>query len=226
LNHNKADSGIPLDSVRSEIALILEKAKMVDAESEVLKYLADTKAFFLAYHNQKETMAWAGVVLFLALLTALLNTADKVIPKHKARLTYADSPTARRRRGRIFLTPNTKKSIGYNIFSKWAITLIIVIFSATTAFYITYQYRLRSYAAAMNEACQRESEEILRGKELDLSKLFAMQREPHVLPNLLADKVREVENRTDINIVVLNSASYIIVLGSAIATIILIWLRY
>lgn len=65
---------------------------MKDKNLELLQYLENTRSFFLSYHNHKEVMAWAGIVLFVALLTAIINVPNgtRVHPLfYKAGKTFA-----------------------------------------------------------------------------------------------------------------------------------------
>jgi hypothetical protein len=48
---------------------------MPQSKSDVLKYLADTNARFGAYHNHKEAMAWAAVVLYYVFVVKLVDVA-------------------------------------------------------------------------------------------------------------------------------------------------------
>lgn len=48
---------------------------MDNSRDEILAYLRDTQSHWAAYHNHKETSAWAGVVLYIPLLALFLNIA-------------------------------------------------------------------------------------------------------------------------------------------------------
>ena len=43
-------------------------------KSDVLKYLSETNSYYGTYHNHKETMAWAGLVLFIIFITKLISS--------------------------------------------------------------------------------------------------------------------------------------------------------
>ena len=48
---------------------------MPQSKSDVLKYFADTNARFGAYHNHKESMAWAAVGLYYLFVVKLVDVA-------------------------------------------------------------------------------------------------------------------------------------------------------
>ena len=186
---------------------------MLETKGEVLKYLADTKSFFLVYHNHKETMAWAGIVLFVALLTALFNIIDKIVPK-----------------------PNSSGSFDCNIFAtKFLLTLAIVFFAGIVGWYIQTQFEARRFAASINAACFRLTAEILgsTSTELDLSKFFIMEESHekklqayHYLPQRVLNEADKMKERGIGTVTKLEIASYSIVFVGAIAMAALIWFRY
>lgn len=46
---------------------------MAAEKPEILKYLAETRAFFLTYQNHKEASAWVGAAAFLPVVTLLMT---------------------------------------------------------------------------------------------------------------------------------------------------------
>lgn len=52
---------------------------MPNSREEILKFLGDTQSHYANYHNHKEVSAWAGLLLYVALLAQFISTAEKII---------------------------------------------------------------------------------------------------------------------------------------------------
>src|SRR5712691_8413127 len=51
---------------------------MARTKADVLKYLADTRAHYAAYHNHKEVSAWAGVVIYVVFAAQIAFARDEL----------------------------------------------------------------------------------------------------------------------------------------------------
>jgi len=51
---------------------------MPRTKAEILKYLADTRSHYAAYHNHKEVSAWAGVVLYVVFAVQVAFARDEM----------------------------------------------------------------------------------------------------------------------------------------------------
>ena len=50
---------------------------------EILKYLADTRAHYATYHNHKEVSAWAGVVLYVAVMVQIVLVKNDALTNRR-----------------------------------------------------------------------------------------------------------------------------------------------
>jgi hypothetical protein len=51
----------------------------VDTRAEIIKYLGEIESHYAAYHNHKETTAWASLVLWGAVVVGVMNVFGKEI---------------------------------------------------------------------------------------------------------------------------------------------------
>lgn len=58
-----------------------------DTRKEVLELLKDLQSHYGTYHNHKENMSWAGVVLYIVLMACVANTIAPLELKAFARMT-------------------------------------------------------------------------------------------------------------------------------------------
>ncbi|GEM_PF-5893609 len=180
---------------------------MTISKDNVLKYLTDTKSFFVTYHNHKETGAWAGIALFVPLLALMANLTDKVYP-------------------------STSDVCQVN-FWKLGATVAIVLFAALVLFYVRKQFELRKFAGNVNAACFRLSLEYLKINESDIDEnLFNLVNDTdeeiqakYYLPKFLLDEVDIVKSMGTKAQKTLENIGYYLIGLASMSAIILIWLR-
>lgn len=182
---------------------------MLDKNVELLKYLTDIRKEFDAYHNHKELMVWFGVVLFIGLLTMIINAK---VPEN----TNVPSPAL-------------------NLFKSFGIILFTVIVCA----YTYQQLLFRNYAADVYAACARLSAEILAAPEaelkLDLSirPLQEASKEGvhavYYLPEGILSKKDEMKQNVlksggSVGIQTLERLEYILIFVSSAFAIVWVWI--
>ncbi len=172
-------------------------------KDDFLKYLSDTATRETSYHNHKETIAWAAIVLYFVLMLEVVR--------------------------RLLSWPYVATFLNLGAF-------------AVVVYILHYQYRLRKEAANLVGACNRliveylpKDDECLQNVDFTVAPLQKERKTflksdygitgqyPYILPNVLLDmmkKMNQVGNEPRIG---LERGSYLLVIFGFIITLGIIW---
>jgi hypothetical protein len=177
--------------------------KSIFKKDDFLKYLSDTATRETSYHNTKETIAWAAILLYFVLMIEVVKSL---------------------------------RSWPYvaTFFSLGAFIVVVYI--------LHYQYRLRKEAAKLIGACHRLIVEYLPKADEGLEDVdftvTSLQKEtkqfrksdygltgqyPYILPNVLLDMMRKMDQVGHEPRIGLEKGSYLLVTFGFIITVMIIW---
>jgi len=173
------------------------------SKDEFLKYLSDTATREISYHNHKETIAWAAIVIYFVLIIEVVKSL----------------------RSWPFLA--TFLILG----------ALIVVFGV-----LFYQYRLRKEAANLIGACYRLIVECLpkdgeclqnldftvtplqkEGEKVSKRNYRPAGRYPYVMPNVLLDMMKKMNQVGHEPRIGLERGSYLLVIFGFVIALAIIW---
>ena len=168
-----------------------------------LKYLSDIAAQATSYHNHKETIAWAAILLYFVLMIEVVKSL---------------------RSGPLVAT----------FFILGAFIIVIYI--------LRYQYRLRKEAANLIGACCRliaeclpKDDEYLQNVDFTVTSLQKETKQfsksdygltgqyPYILPNVLLNMMKEMDQVGHKPRIGLEKGSYLLVTFGFIITLVITW---
>jgi hypothetical protein len=172
-------------------------------KNDFLKYLSDIAACATSYHNHKETITWAAILLYFVLMIEVVKSL---------------------RSGPFVAT----------FFILGAFIIVIYI--------LRYQYRLRKEAANLIGACYRliveylpKDDEYLQNVDFTVTSLQKETKQfpksdygltgqyPYILPNVLLDVMKEMDQVGHKPRIGLERGSYLLVIFGFIITLAVIW---
>jgi hypothetical protein len=177
--------------------------KVIFTKDHFLKYLSDTATRETSYHNTKETIAWAVILLYFVLMIEVVKSL---------------------------------RSWPYvaTFFSLGAFIVVVYI--------LHYQYRLRKEAAKLIGACHRliveylpKDDECLQDVDFTVTSLQKKPKQspksdygltgqyPYILPNVLLDMMRKMDQVGHEPRIGLEKGSYLLVTFGFIITLLIIW---
>lgn len=177
--------------------------KVIFTKDHFLKYLSDTATRETSYHNTKETIAWAVILLYFVLMIEVVKSL---------------------------------RSWPYvaTFFSLGAFIVVVYI--------LHYQYRLRKEAAKLIGACHRliaeylpKDDECLQNVDFTVTSLQKGTKQspksdygltgqyPYILPNVLLDMMRKMDQVGHEPRIGLEKGSYLLVTFGFIITLLIIW---
>jgi hypothetical protein len=177
--------------------------KFIFTKDVFLKYLSDTATRETSYHNHKETIAWAAILLYFVLMIEVLKSL---------------------------------RSWPYvaTVFSVGAFIVVVYI--------LRYQYRLRKEAANLIGACYRliveylpKDDECLQNVDFTVTPLEKEAKQspkfdygltghyPYILPNVLLDMMKKMDQVGHEPRIGLEKGSYFLVIFGFIITLAIIW---
>ncbi|MBP1699485.1 MAG: hypothetical protein H6Q41_4673 [Deltaproteobacteria bacterium] len=151
---------------------------MAVTKDNFLKYLSDIAAQATSYHNHKETIAWAAILLYFVLMIEVVKSL---------------------RSGPLVAT----------FFILGAFIIVIYI--------LRYQYRLRKEAANLIGALQKET------KQFSKSDYGLTGQYPYILPNVLLNMMKEMDQVGHKPRIGLEKGSYLLVTFGFIITLVITW---
>ena len=177
--------------------------KFIFTKDNFLKYLSDMAARATSYHNHKETITWAAILLYFVLMMEVVRSL---------------------RSGPFVAT----------FFTLGALIIVIYI--------LRYQYRLRKEAANLIGACYRLIAEYLSKddeylQDVDFT-VIPLQKEnkqfrksdygltgqyPYILPNVLLDMMKKMDQVGHKPRIGLEKGTYLLVIFGFIITSAIIW---
>lgn len=177
--------------------------KFIFTKDNFLKYLSDIAARATSYHNHKETITWVAILLYFVLMMEVVRSL---------------------RSGPFVAT----------FFTLGAFVIVIYI--------LRYQYRLRKEAANLIGACYRLIAEYLSKddeylQDVDFT-VIPLQKEtkqfrksdygltgqyPYVLPNVLLDMMKKMDQVGNKPRIGLEKGTYLLVIFGFIITFAIIW---
>jgi len=176
---------------------------MAVTKDNFLKYLSDTATREISYHNHKETIAWAAIVIFFVLIIEVVKSL----------------------RSWPFLA-----------------TFLLLCALIVVLFVLRYQYRLRKEAANLIGACYRliieylpKDDECLQNVDLTVVPLQKERKKfpkgdyrptghyPYVIPNILLDMMKKMNQVRHEPRIGLERGSYLLVIIGFIITLGIIW---
>jgi hypothetical protein len=176
---------------------------MAVTKDNFFEYLSDIAARVISYHSHKETIAWAAIFLYFVLMIEIVTSL---------------------RSGPFVAT----------FFAVGAFIIVIYI--------LRYQYRLRKEASNLIGACYRLIAEYLpkddeclqkldftvtslqkEGKQLPKSDYGLTGQYPYILPNVLLDMMKKMDQVGHKPRIGLERGSYLFVIIGFIITLAIIW---
>lgn len=172
---------------------------MPRTKTDVLKYLADARAHYAAYHNHKEVSAWAGVVLYVVFTAQI-----------------------------IFAREETLNSQGV-VCTVWVLSIIFFLsFLLYLHTQLCLRHEAANYVAALlvlsAEYLGKEDAEIKEADWLVEPKADAGHHSPQILPKQVLNKALEMDRVGHGSRRKLEAAAYVIVVVSFLASIVRLWL--
>ncbi len=177
--------------------------KSIFTKDEFLTYLSDTATRETSYHNHKETIAWAAILLYFVLMIDVVKSL---------------------------------RSWPYvaTFFSLGAFIVVVYI--------LHYQYRLRKEAANLIGACHRliveylpKDDECLQDVDFTVAPLQEERKKvlkghygttgqyPYILPNVLLDMMKKMNQVGHEPRIGLERGSYLLVIFGFVITLGIIW---
>ena len=177
--------------------------KVIFTKDHFLKYLSDTATRETSYHNTKETIAWAVILLYFVLMIEVVKSL---------------------------------RSWPYvaTFFSLGAFIVVVYI--------LHYQYRLRKESAKLIGACHRliveylpKDDDCLQNVDFAVTSLQKETKQspksdygltgqyPYILPNVLLDMMRKMDQVGHEPRIGLEKGSYLLVTFGFIITLLIIW---
>ncbi len=177
--------------------------KSIFTKDEFLTYLSDTATRETSYHNHKETIAWAAILLYFVLMIDVVKSL---------------------------------RSWPYvaTFFSLGAFIVVVYI--------LHYQYRLRKETANLIGACHRliveylpKDDECLQDVDFTVAPLQEERKKvlkghygttgqyPYILPNVLLDMMKKMNQVGHEPRIGLEKGSYLLVTFGFIITLLIIW---
>jgi uncharacterized membrane protein len=177
--------------------------KSVFTKDVFLKYLSDTATRETSYHNSKETIAWAAIALYFVLMIEVVKSL---------------------------------RSWPY------VATFFILGAFAVVIYILHYQHRLRKEAANLIGACYRliveylpKDDESLENVDFTVTSLQQGNKQfskpdygltgqyPYILPNVLLDMMKQMDQVGHKPRIGLEKGSYLLVTFGFIITLMIIW---
>ena len=177
--------------------------KSTFTKDDFLKYLSDTATRETSYHNTKETIAWAVILLYFVLMIGVVKSLSS--------WPYVAT-----------------------FFSLGAFIVVVYI--------LRYQYRLRKEAAKLIGACHRliveylpKDDECLQDVDFTVTPLQKETKQfpkadyglsgqyPYILPNVVLDMMRKMDQFGRGPRIGLEKGSYLFVTFGFIITLLIIW---
>jgi len=177
--------------------------KFIFTKDDFLKYLSDTATRETSYHNHKETIAWAAILLYFVLMIEVVKSLRS-----------------------------------------WPYVATFFILGAfiVVLYILRYQFRLRKEAAKLIGACHRliveylpKDDECLQNVDFTVTPLQKETKQfpksdygltgqyPYILPNVLLDMVRKMDQVGREPRIGLEKGSYLLVTFGFIITLLIIW---
>lgn len=172
---------------------------MPPSKADLLKYLADTRAHYAAYHNHKEVSAWAGVVLYVVFAVQVAFARDDML------------------RSDAF------------VIAAWVLSMIfflsILIYLHTQ---LRLRHEASNYVAALlclgAEYLCKDSTEIKEEVWVVEPKPDAGHHSPQILPKEVLHKALEMDRVGHGGRRKLEAAAYVIVVVSFLSGVVRLWL--
>lgn len=175
----------------------------VDSRKEVVELLKDLQAQFGAYHNHKESMAWAGVALFAVLMAAVAASIRQSPPL--SALSFA---------------------------ARVATSLFVAGACSVCWLYVQQQFALRRRAADLFAACIGLRSQVISEPSRPivpadwappLKQTTAPMQSTHVLPQAVRKSADELATAGQTSRALLERCAYAILLGLAASLLLATW---
>lgn len=175
----------------------------IDSRKEILDLLKDLQAHYSTYHNHKETVAWAGVVLFSGLMVGVASL-------FRDRVSQAE----------------------FSCQARAIVSLIVIVAVLVVCLYVYKQFALRKRAADLVAACIRlrsglvsaPSSPINAADWAALPKPSSGMQSSDVLPQKVLTTADELSAVGQASRILLEACAYAILVFTSAAIIARLWI--
>lgn len=168
-------------------------------KEDVLRFLSDIRSYYATYHNHKEASAWAGIVLFSALISKIATY-------------FGEEPS-------LACGVKTLETISVLGLLTLALLFVFMQFKSRRS---AANLAAASLALTAKFVFKKE-EEILSSDFAVMSSDEKDQQAPHVLPKIVLDKAKEVDTLGSGTRKKLEWVGYLVLFGSAVLALVRIW---